>query len=228
MSFRSQATRMHDPQPRATPLLYLPFCWPVARLKALEPGAAPLPVDLAKMLTTRRSHGPGLTPTIESIGGLLWQVSRTISTAPSPYGFELERRPVPSAGALHPIHILLRSSEEGSWTRYDPRTHQLEYLVDEQGRLVGLAEHALEVAGATNGIVMAFVAEPGRTASKYKNSESLVWRDAGVLQGTLCAVAPALGLQLCLLGPSGDAWISRLTDKRQLRGAGLAHLVALK
>lgn len=228
MNSRTETTWLSDPQPRATPSSYVRFCWPVTYRKMLKPGSAPKLVDLAEILTTRRSHRPGITPTIEALGALLWQVSRTICVAPSPYGFELERRPVPSAGALHPIHILLRWPKEGVWARYDPRTHHLEYLADEQGHLVGLAEHALEVAEATDGVVMAFVAEPGRTASKYENGESLVWRDAGVLQGTLCAVAPALGLQVCLLGPTGDTWISRLADECQLRGAGLAHVVALK
>jgi SagB-type dehydrogenase family enzyme len=228
MNFQKETKWVNDPRPRATPAPYIPFCWSVTHRVPLEPGSAPQWVDLADILTTRRSHRQGISPAIEGLGALLWQVSRTTSVAPSPYGFELERRPIPSAGALHPIHILLRWAKEGGWCRYDPRSHHLEYLADEQGHLVGLAEHALQVAEATDGVVLAFVAEPGRTASKYENSESLVWRDAGVLQGALCAVAPALGLQVCLLGPTGDAWISRLANERQLRGTGLAHVTALK
>jgi hypothetical protein len=76
--------------------------------------------------------------------------------------------------------------------------------------------------------VLAFVAEPGRTAAKYEDSDSLVWRDAGVLQGMLCAVAPAVGLEVCLLGPTGDEWVSRLAGEGQLRGVGLARVVALQ
>lgn len=228
MNSCTPATGQNDPRPRATPSPYVPFRWPVTHRIALEPGSATHLVDLADILANRRSHRPGVTPTIESIGVLLWQVSRTLSVAPSPYGFELERRPIPSAGALHPIHMLVRWPAETAWTRYDSRAHQLECLADEKGHLSGLAQHTLHVAGATDGVVMAFVAEPGRTASKYENSDSLVWRDAGVLQGTLCAVAPAVGLQVCLLGPTGDAWISRLANESQLRGAGLARVVALQ
>ena len=195
---------------------------------ALEPGTAPHVIDLAAVLLNRRSHQPGGVPTIEALGGLLWHTMRTLEIAPSPYGFYQERRPVPSAGALHPIHVLLQEPGRSDWARYDARMHRLERLVDNEGTLTGLAEHAWEAAGAAEGVVIAFVAEPGRTAAKYENAETLVWRDAGVLQGTLCAVAQAIALRVCLLGPTGDSWVSRLADKGQLQGVGLARVVALQ
>lgn len=227
MNSCSRAIGRSDPRPRKVPLSYVPFRWPAIEVVALEPGAAPHPVDLAALLSNRRSHQSGGAPTLEALGALLWQVARTLATAPSPYGFELEQRPVPSAGAIHPIHVLVQEPGRADWARYDARSHRLERLFDERGCLAGLADHALHTACAPHGVVIAFVAEPGRSGAKYENSETLVWRDAGVLQGVLCAVAPAVGLQVCLLGPTGDAWVSRLSDEGQLRGVGLARVVAL-
>lgn len=217
-----------DPRPRAAPRPYCPVRWPVGEVVALEPGAAPYVIDLAAVLSNRRSHQPGGVPTIEAIGGLLWHTMRTLDSAPSPYGFYQERRPVPSAGALHPIHVLLQEPGRSDWARYDARMHRLERLVGTESALTGLVEHAQEAGGAAEGIVIAFVAEPGRTSAKYENPATLVWRDAGVLQGTMCAVAQAIDLRVCLLGPTGDSWVSRLANKGQLQGVGLARVVTLQ
>lgn len=217
-----------DPRPRATPRPYNPVRWPVGEVVALEPGAAPHVIDLAAVLSKRRSHQSGGAPTIEALGRLFWHTMRTLESAPSPYGFYQERRPVPSAGALHPIHVLLQEARRSDWARYDARRHCLERLLDDGGALTGLSDFTREAAGAVEGALLAFVAEPGRTAAKYEEGETLVWRDAGVLQGTLCAVAQAVGLRVCLLGPTGDPWVSRLANAGQLQGVGLAHVVALQ
>ncbi len=227
MNWWSPVSGRPDPRPRDVPLAYAPFRWPVAGIVSLEPGAAPHPINLANLLSNRRSHQPGGRPTLEAVGALLWQVARTLDTASSPFGFELERRPTPSAGAIHPIHILVQEPGRHDWARYDGRSHRLERVADVDGFLAGLDEHAYQAAGTDTGTLMAFAAEPGRTSAKYEDSESLVWRDAGVLQGILCAVAPAVGLQVCLLGPTGDPWVSQLAEQGQLRGVGLACVVAL-
>lgn len=227
MNSSSPVSGPRDPRPRDVPLAYTPFRWRVADVIRLEPGAAPHPVDLAELLSNRRSHRAGGPPTLEALGALLWQVARTLGTSPSPYGFELEQRPVPSAGAIHPIHVLVQEPGREDWARYDGRRHRLERLADDRGCLAGLSQHAYQAAGTGVGALMAFVAESGRTNAKYEDSDSLVWRDAGVLQGALCTVAPAVGLQVCLLGPTGDAWVSGLAEQGQLRGVGLARVVAL-
>ena len=69
---------------------------------------------------------------------------------------------------------------------------------------------------------MVLVAEPGKTAAKYANSESLVWRDAGVLLGYMSVVAEALGLGFCPLGITGQAYVSALSADARLTGVGLA------
>lgn len=226
MNSSNPVSGLRDPRPRESPLPYAPFRWAVGEFVPLEPGAAPHPIDLADLLSNRRSHRPGGMPSIEALGALLWQVARTLGTAPSPYGFELEQRPVPSAGAIHPIHVLVQEPGRDDWARYDGRRHRLERLAD-YGGLAGLGQQAYQAAGTDVGALLAFVAEPGRTNAKYENSESLVWRDAGVLQGALCTVAPAVGLQVCLLGLTGDSWVSGLAEQGQLRGMGLARVVAL-
>ena len=215
-----------DPRPKSLASAYSPVVWPVSKSVTLEPGSAPLVMDLAALWTDRRSHVNGSHPDVADIGAVLWHVSRTLATAPSPYGFEMEQRPVPSAGALHPVHILVQLPWTPSWARYNPRHHCLEVIAHSDQALDGLLEHAHSVSEHRQGTYLAFVGEPGKLAAKYENYESLLWRDAGVLQGNICLAAQAHGLGVCLLGVTGHQWTSRLAKEGQLMGVGLARIYA--
>ena len=73
------------------------------------------------------------------------------------------------------------------------------------------------------GVLVGFIAESGKTASKYENPESLVWRDAGTLLGYMSLVAEALRLQFCPLGLTGDPELGDvLAPQSGLHGAGLS------
>ncbi|QHG88232.1 nitroreductase family protein [Xanthomonas sp. NCPPB 1638] len=215
-----------DPKPRLYASTYSPVIWPASRSVILEPGSAPLFTDLAALWTERRSHMDGVHPALDSIGAVLWHVSRTLAKAPSPYGFPIERRPVPSAGALHPVHILVQLPQTSTWARYNPQLHCLDVITDYEQVLEGLLEHAQSIAENRPGAYLAFVGEPGRLSTKYENHESLLWRDAGILQGNICLAAQAHGLGVCLLGVTGHQWIGRLAQQGQLVGVGLARIYA--
>jgi hypothetical protein len=127
---------------------------------------------------------------------------------------------------MHPIHVLI--AREGSpWERYDPIEHS---LVELPTSIEGAAATRAFVEGVVpvgRGAVLGLVAEPGKTAAKYKNHESLVWRDAGVLLGYMSVVAEALELSFCPLGVIGQSQLTAyLTEPHGLHGAGLAILGA--
>nr|WP_323145430.1 hypothetical protein [Stenotrophomonas maltophilia] len=142
-------------------------------------------------------------------------------------GFSLQQRPVPSAGAIHPVHLLVQLPQEGGqWARYNSITHALDVLDHASAVLQGLCEEARQVVRTEPGSLLLFVAEPAMTAAKYENPCSLIWRDAGVMQGTLAIAAEALALNYCLLGITGDPWVGRLSEQCHLVGVGLAALGA--
>lgn len=215
-----------DPYPKLRASNYVPVVWPISESVVLEPGAAPLVTDLATLWAGRRSHVDGFLPDLGVVGAMLWHVSRTLATAPSPYGFPLERRPIPSAGALHPVHILLQLPGTSKWAKYNPQQHCLDIVIDSASILGRLYEQASAIAENKPGVYMAFVGEPGRLSAKYENHESLLWRDAGVLQGNVCLAAEAHGLGICLLGLTGHEWVRQLAEHGELVGVGLARLYA--
>jgi len=80
------------------------------------------------------------------------------------------------------------------------------------------------VAGSAT--LLLFVAEPGMTIAKYSNASSLIWRDAGILQGYFAAAAESLDLNFCFLGVTGEPWASQLVDQPGLCGVGAAYVGA--
>jgi hypothetical protein len=138
-------------------------------------------------------------------------------------GFPLSRRPAPSAGAIHPIHLVVNVPPESAWYRFDPMRRQLIGLPTTV-RAIDVRAAFDEVLPAAHAALMLFVAEPGMTAAKYEHFASLVWRDAGVLQGVVSLAAEALGLGCTLLGVTGDPWSAQLLDQPGLHGVGAAFV----
>ncbi|WP_240600274.1 nitroreductase family protein [Solilutibacter silvestris] len=179
---------------------------------------------MATALDARRSERT-FAPIPEALlGALLWHVARTKESAPSPFGFQIEYRPSPSAGAIHPIHLVIQLADEDSWARYNPQEHSLDLLANGNRLLQPLLDYSGQVMPQGGGRLILFVAEPGKTAAKYQNPESLVWRDAGVLQSSIALVAAALGLNYCLLGITGNPWVAQLSNQGKLQGVGVAIL----
>lgn len=213
-----------DPIPRSVPNLYSPIDWEVKgrRLLAVSDGEAL--ASMATTLDTRHSQRTFALVPETLLGALLWHTARTKESAPSPLGFQIEHRPTPSSGAIHPIHLVVQLADEHSWARYNPQEHSLDLLDKGASLLQPLVECSEQVVPRGGGHLILFVAEPGKTAAKYENPESLIWRDAGILQGSLALVAAALGLNYCLLGITGNPWVAQLSDQGKLQGVGVAIL----
>lgn len=219
-------TSLGNPTPRAQVHTYRPVTWPVgSSLPLPTPHCITMPtLDVAT--ASRRSEREFAAPSDATLGALFWHTARPMRCVPSPMGFEIEQRPVPSAGAIHPIHLILQLPDEAGWGLYQPAQHRLAVLENVRETLRPLVEQCEGIVPRGGGRLMLFVAEPGKTAAKYENAESLVWRDAGVLQGALALTAAALEMNFCLLGITGNPWIARLAEEGKLMGVGAAILGA--
>lgn len=217
-----------NPKPRQTPAAYVPLKWPQgSSTVVLEEPRAAVGRDFADVLNQRRScreFGPLPADAMLAIVGALLSMScRVQSVGDDSLGFPISRRPSPSAGAIHPIHVIVNVPGFGCWHRFDPNSRQLVELPTSVA--VDEVRTSLDaVLPASNAALVLFVAEPSKTAAKYEHSESLVWRDAGVLQGIFAMAAEALGLGCTLLGITGDPWSRQLLDKPGLQGVGAAFV----
>lgn len=212
-----------DPVPRVLPMHYEPYVWPAGTKTRLAPRTQPLELDMTALLDerqTRRAFSKRLDDA--ALGELLWLACRNRSSRPSAFGPNQESRVHPSAGAMHPIHVLL-ARETGPWLRYDPLEHTLIELPGSGASATASREAVCSLIELARGTLIGLVAEPGKTAAKYEHHDSLVWRDAGVVLGYLSLMAEAVGLAFCPLGITGQPHLTaQLPHASALQAVGLA------
>lgn len=218
------------PSPHPEPKPYAPIAWPETDAIIFDSNASEIqsaaksPEDAFSSLIEKRRTRYGFgTLSLKTLGELLRLCCKVRLSGSDHLGFPLSQRSAPSAGAIHPIHIVVNLPNSPTLHRYEPFAHAL----------IGLNSsiNAFEMRVAMNGIVdggdgvlIMFVAEPGLTFAKYENASSLVWRDSGVLQGYFSMAATALGLHFVLLGVTGEPWASHLTNENGLAGVGVAFV----
>ncbi|MEX5570402.1 hypothetical protein Q1J55_21580 [Pseudomonas syringae] len=214
--------KLDSPTVRAEPSYYQPFTWPDGTLHALPEIEDVGDEGILNLLEQRRTGRTFNALSEGQLGQLLWRCARTQAIAKSDYGFELELRPVPSAGAIHPIHILISFPGASNWLRYDSRRHGLVEISGSMEILAGLKDQCHDALSAEQATRLLLVAEPGKTSAKYQHGESLIWRDAGALLAFMAMIAEALDYSFCPLGITGEPWAGRLAPAGVLTGVGVA------
>lgn len=218
------------PHPKGEPEVYTPFAWPDGCVRvfndnpepSFEASAISVAQEVFQVIERRRSRKTFAPLKGNDLSELLRRSARTLATAPSALGFELEQRPAPSAGAIHPIHVLLKLPDEVEWCRYDSRSHALIDCPGSGGLFEELSAEIETSLPSSSATKLLLVAEPGKTQAKYNDASSLVWRDAGALLGIMAVVAEALSLHYSPLGITGDPWVSRLGPDGVFAGVGVA------
>ena len=212
-----------NPRPLPAPDPYIPIVWPdgeAVPLPAWQPGSVD-ELSFAQLVARRRTRRSFGKLKSEHLGALLDLSCRVHQTGEASLGFPITRRPTPSAGAIHPIHLLLINPGEATWYRYDAFTHALKAVkANSDPREARIAMEA--IVPAADATLIVFAAEVGKVAARYAHPASLIWRDAGVLLGFLAMSAEALDLSFCTLGVTGEPWVSQLLDEVGLVGVGVA------
>ena len=132
------------------------------------------------------------------------------------------RRLSPSAGALHPIDVVLMRGDSRLF-RYVPVNHQLENLRVAQGEhLKTFAEECRQILPHAAGTALVLVGDTARVSAAYEHPQSLLWRDAGVLLQTLALVATAYRLAFCPLGILGTPVVRALALPDRASAFGVA------
>lgn len=163
--------------------------------------------------------------TLAELGSVLWYSAKVKSTFLQKNGYILTHRGTPSAGARHPIDIIILNSnflESNYFYYYNPFEHSLNKLNSSGSDIATLFKtHINEIVQINNATIIWFVAHVNRTAAKYENAQSLIWRDAGALINNIQMTCTAIGLNSCSIGSLGEPFISNFFhDEPDVVGAG--------
>lgn len=216
---------LKNPRPRSEPRQYTPVAWPESSFLPLPDVLLPETPPFASVVESRRTRYSFAPLQDEQLAALMHLTCRVRATLAGPLSFPQSYRPVPSAGAIHPVHVVLHRPRDAALHRYDPNEHGLRRLhaVLDVTTLRAAMHKVIDAPSAT---LLLFVAEPGLTESKYEAAASLVWRDAGVLLGAIAMAAEALSLNFSPMGVTGEPWAGRLIPGAPLVGVGAAFVGA--
>lgn len=185
--------------------------------------ATPIERDFFSVVASRCSRRDYLPLRDESLANLLWYSAHPRSVKKDDQGHEIQFRPAPSAGGLHPIELIIIHPSQSQWLPYvyEPKAHCLCQFSVGDGALDSFAFEVEEVLPIQQGTIIWLAADFNKTQSKYNHAESLVWRDAGVLIGHMALVAEALSLAFCPLGITGEPSLSEcILPSTNLVGVG--------
>lgn len=214
-----------NPVPRSTPRAYSPVQWQESGIAFLAAPPTDIVLPALNTILDRRKTTRHFGPLLEhELSYWLWFIGRETGRGHSEFGFPLTTRPVPSAGAIHPIHILISDLEKNCWHRYIPDQHALASLSTFGPCISELHQRINQLVEVQNGVVIWLLAEPEKTGAKYANPCSLIWRDAGVLLGQMALVAEGLEINFCPLGITGQDHMSALDRQQRLTGVSFAIL----
>jgi SagB-type dehydrogenase family enzyme len=159
---------------------------------------------LDRVLNTRESRRDFKAPlSLQQLGDLLWHSSRTRRASRVAGNTLWTSKPSPSGGGCHPVQMLVLRAPilKDKLLLYDSDHHVFGVREVPNANLIENSlrevDRCLEIH---NGTVIWFVADLARSGARYRNPESLAWRDSGALLATLGLVAEGLGLDCCGLG----------------------------
>jgi SagB-type dehydrogenase family enzyme len=180
------------------------------RIKLSKP-VTKLTLPFSEVISNRRSFRKFRSVTKEQLGELLWYTAKVKSPHIQDNGYILTHRGAPSAGARHPIDIIIYTPNmlgNENFYYYNPFDHSLNQLVNNHTDTAPLIDHVSKIVPIENGTLLWFVAHENRTAAKYEHPESLIWRDSGALINSIQLTCTALSLNSCPIGSLGEPYIS--------------------
>lgn len=176
-------------------------------------GGIPIPVtdigptspfaDTVARRHSSRRLGP---PSVSQIGLVVARAGLSRRHARDSAGISIARRPAPSAGARHPLAIVVLAGDvvglpSGGWV-LDPDAAVLRpaaYAPDAVSRALARICEALDISHPPPAAILA-VGRPDVTLNRYPDGISLLWREVGALLMLIHLAATDIGLGSCIAG----------------------------
>jgi SagB-type dehydrogenase family enzyme len=212
---------MKNPLPRTTEKKGISFEYPIQSTFKLPASISAIPARFDEVISKRRSTRNFSGITLQQLSDILWYTAKVKKTFVQDNGYILTHRGTPSAGARHPIDIVIYNPKifnNEHFYYYNPFEHSLNQLTNPNTQ--PLTQHINQIVPIGDGTLIWFVVHQQRTAAKYDHPESLIMRDSGALLNSIQLTATALTLNSCPIGSLGEPFISDFFDNADIYGAG--------
>ena len=214
---------MSGPSIRERHLAYVPFVYPsLEKITLPRVTSSKRQNDFLDVLRERRSVKQLGGCASEKLSEILFHAVKPYTICKDDYDMTVYRSASPSAGGRHPIDILVGLPEKDGRRLfiYEPLSHSLRRLdvpIDLQRDFFDDINQTLSLGDS---VLLWFSIQYMRTASKYNDYESLVWRDAGAQLCCLQQVAKYVGLDSCPIGYLAEETFDKMFNSASLISGG--------
>lgn len=196
---------MSNPIPKVQESSVPVFLYPIKGSRKLNRPEKSPSANFFDLATSRHSSRGFAKLNPGDLDCLLWYSAKAYSINYQENGYILSHRASPSAGARHPIDILVcLDRNEPVLHVYNPFEHALAKLDCDRKIVVAFLQHINQNLAIKDGTLLWLIGHPHRTSAKYDHAESLIWRDAGALLQQIQLAATALSLTSCPIGTLGE------------------------
>lgn len=192
-----------DPALRDDWIKYEPFIYPLGKKEKLMKPDVALNSSFIDVLFKRRSYKNLTFCEITKISEVLFYCMRIHEITNDITGTITSKRICPSAGARHPIDIIVSLPEklkERELFYYNPIDHSLNKLMLVRKKVATFLEDINSTLFLNDAYLFWFSIQVEKTGSKYLNPESLYWRDAGCLLYAIQLISTYIGIGSCPIG----------------------------
>lgn len=212
---------MENPIPRSEIEHFEPFIYPSNRKISLNRIFDKKQGEFIDVLLTRSSSNKLSSISLVEISELLYNTAKIQNLEQSDSGFLITKRMTPSAGARHPIDLLISPFQDNRVLfYYNPLDHSLNEIQIDPLLAKNFFDEVNENVSLQEACLIWFSIQPQKTSSKYENPESLYWRDAGALLYCIQIVANFLNLKSCPLGTLASKSFYKLFNTQSLIPGG--------
>lgn len=214
---------MSGPSIRATVLPFVPFNYPCKNeFKLPKVGEAVQAKSFIEVFKGRRSVKRIGCCSLDDLSKILYYAYKPYEISKDDYGVTVSRSASPSAGGRHPIDILvgLHEQDRRRLFLYEPIKHTLKRLAVSEEKQRLFFEDVESTLPFGDSVLLWFSMQYMRTASKYTDYMSLIWRDVGAQLCCFQQAAKYVGLESCPIGYLAEESFHELFDSDALVSGG--------
>lgn len=178
--------------------------------------------DFLDVFSQRRSIKILGACSIDALSQILYYAVKPYCICKDDYGVTVYRSAAPSAGGRHPIDILvgLKKQNGRQLYLYQPLSHTLKRLTVTEKLQKDFYKDIEQTLPIGESLLLWFSVQYMRTASKYTDYMSLVWRDVGAQLCCLQQVARYVGMDSCPIGYLAEETFQNMFQSNMLISGG--------
>lgn len=214
---------MQNPSPKNVSDSYETYVYPTIGKEILSKDFPLRKAGFLEVLLNRHSTQDLGPISKNEISELLFYSAKVRKIEIDKSGYFISKRSTPSAGARHPIDLLISIGNVN-------KKRNLHYYnsIDHSLNLLEISRHSQDLffdevnsnVSLNDACLIWFCIQKCRTGSKYENPESLYWKDTGALLYCIQLVSQFLNLKSCPLGTLAASSFPQLFSNDNLLSGG--------